>query len=256
VSFLDITEGIMVGGKARALAELLAAGFEVPPGFVVLGTAQPKDILNAYDALHVPNVAVRSSALNEDGAKDAWAGQLNTYLNIDRDSLLQRVQDCMQSANSDRAQAYAAHKNIAAGEVAVLVQAMVASDISGVAFSVHPVTKSPEHMVIEAGLGLGEAIVSGEITPDTYVVEANTGVVVESVVSTQSKQLVRAQDGTTTWQAIEPEANQPKLSPEQLSEIAEVLRKIAGHYGFPVDVEWAYEKNKLYILQSRPITTL
>jgi pyruvate, water dikinase len=140
--------------------------------------------------------------------------------------------------------------------VAVVVQAMVDSDVSGVAFSAHPVTQSLEQMVIEAGLGLGEAIVSGEITPDTYVLETESGKVLESFVSPQTKRLIRSANGKTEWQSIDPPANEAKLSPAQLSELAETVCKIAQHYGFPIDVEWAYAGSTLYILQARPITTL
>ncbi len=254
----DATKQQLAGGKAASLGALLRAGFTVPDGFVVTGAADAlqSSILAAFDALNVRYVAVRSSALNEDGNQAAWAGQLETFLNVTRDTLLERIQECAKSAESDRAVAYAATKGASAGSVAVLVQAMVNSEVSGVAFSVHPVTGSRDHMVIEAGLGLGEAIVAGDITPDNYVIETATGNVIESHIAQQTKRLVRGGDAGNEWQTMDPPAADPKLSPQQLSEIVDNLRKLVEFYGFPVDVEWAYEAGKLYILQSRPVTTL
>ena len=143
-----------------------------------------------------------------------------------------------------------------APRVAVLVQAMVPSEASGVAFSVHPVTQASDQMIIEAGLGLGEAVVSGEITPDTYIVSKPQGEIVEQHIAAQTKRLVRSQGGSSVWEALEPANDQPKLSVEQIKELAATIVKIEQYFGFPVDVEWAYAGGKLYILQSRPITTI
>jgi phosphoenolpyruvate synthase/pyruvate phosphate dikinase len=249
-----------VGGKAASLGTLLRAGFTVPDGFVVtdLETSEPgsKAVLQAFDSLGAKFVAVRSSALNEDGNQAAWAGQLDTFLNVRRATLLASIQKCMQSIHSARAQAYAAQKNMASGSVAVIVQAMIASEISGVAFSAHPVTGSQEQMVVEAALGLGEAIVSGQVTPDTFVIEAASGNISEQHISTQTKQLVRSAGGQTQWQQLTPPTDQPKLSPTQLLELASTVRRIADLYGKPMDIEWAYAGGALYILQARPITAL
>ncbi|HSX05811.1 MAG TPA: PEP/pyruvate-binding domain-containing protein [Candidatus Saccharimonadales bacterium] len=256
----EATDGNGAGGKAASLGTLLRAGFRVPPGFVVIGTpasaADIKAVLRAFDHLGTTFVAVRSSAIHEDGREAAWAGQLDTFLNVTRSSLLDWIQACADSAQSARAQAYAAHHQVTSGGVAVIVQAMVASEISGVAFSAHPVTGSREQFVIEAGLGLGEAIVSGEITPDTYVIEAASGAVSQSVISQQTQQLTRGPDGANIWKPIEPAAAQPKLSTEQLAELTSTIRKLADFYSFPIDIEWAYANDTLYLLQARPITTL
>ncbi len=256
----DATDIRIAGGKAANLAKLLHEGVPVPAGFVVTSevlTPELKElVLSRFDKLDVPYVAVRSSALNEDGTAASWAGQLETFLNVDRDSLLQEVAECLESVNSARAQAYAAQKDIAAGRVAVLVQAMVPSEVSGVAFSVHPVTQSSEQMVIEAGLGLGEAVVSGEITPDTYVVSKNDASVLEQHIASQNKRLIRGVDGGNEWETLETANDRPKLDSQQIAELATMVIKIEQYFGFPVDVEWAYAGGKLYILQSRPITTI
>ncbi len=131
------------------------------------------EIVSAFTALDAPLVAVRSSATAEDGAENAWAGQLDSYLNTTRETLLQNVQRCWASLFTPRAIVYRIEKGLAESHVsvAVVVQKMVTSEVSGIAFSVHPVTEDPNQLIIEAGLGLGEAIVSGSITPDSYVVE-------------------------------------------------------------------------------------
>jgi phosphoenolpyruvate synthase/pyruvate phosphate dikinase len=252
----DTREPNVVGGKAAALGALVRAGFRVPAGFVATAGAENQAVLARFDALDCEFVAVRSSAVNEDGTGATWAGQLDTFLYVDRSRLLGAIRRCQTSAHSVRAQAYAAQRNQISGNVAVLVQQMVASEVSGVAFSVHPVTQRPEHVLVEAGLGLGEAVVSGEITPDNYTVDKTSGQLLDHLVAVQQKQLVQAPSGGTTWQKLTPPNAKPKLSPNQLAEIATTAGKIEQLFGFPVDVEWVYAESKLYILQSRAITTL
>lgn len=226
----------LVGGKAKALGKLMRAGFNVPGGFVVTTKASTdlKPVLEKFDLLRADKVAVRSSAVAEDGANDAWAGQMDTFLNVTRDKLLDKIQACFESAKSDRAQAYAKEKNINAGKVAVIVQKMVPAEISGVAFSAHPVTGSLNQIVIEAVKGLGEKLVSGTATPDTYVMDKKNQSLIEKHLPRKEQHL--------------PEA--------KLQELSQVVMKIEELFGFPVDVEWAYSNGQLFILQSRPITTL
>ncbi len=253
----------LVGGKAFALGKMVRAGFTVPNGFVVPANAfmamtppLQKLILEQFDALNADFVAVRSSAINEDGTDAAWAGQLDTFLNCSRANVLQRIEQCWQSANSARAKSYAEQKALASTKVAVIVQQMVPSDVSGVAFSVHPVTHDNTQVVIEAGFGLGEAIVSGQITPDTYIVTKKNGQCTESHISHQTKKLVRNAAGETVWQGIGAEGSNQKLSETQIAELCQVTTKLEHFFGFPVDVEWAINNGALYVLQARPITTL
>src|SRR5690348_7737845 len=125
----------VAGGKGSALAKMLQAGFRVPIGFVVSAAAKTMNksleekVLAAFDELGAKKVAVRSSAIAEDGAKDAWAGQMDTYLNIGRDGLIEAIEKCWRSSESERAKAYAEEKGLAAGRVAVVVQAMIDGDI-------------------------------------------------------------------------------------------------------------------------------
>lgn len=222
------------------------------------------EIESAFKKLDTKYVAVRSSATAEDGKEHAWAGQLDSYLNVTQDDLLEKVRRCWSSLFTSRAIFYRIEKGLHSTRisVAVVVQKMVESEVSGVAFSVHPVTEDPNQLIIEAGFGLGEAIVSGAVTPDSYVVEKKPRNILDINVSTQIKGLYRSEKSSTEhgnneWKNIsEPKASSQVLSKEQILELTDFILKIETHYGFPVDIEWAYEKGRFYILQSRPITTL
>ncbi|MCL2331306.1 MAG: PEP-utilizing enzyme [Proteobacteria bacterium] len=239
-----------LGGKGASLVKIIQAGFNVPNGFIIPATItdlNDADILLAFDQLDVKYVAVRSSAVAEDGTKDAWAGQLETYLNTTRENLLFNIQKCRESANSARAVAYCNRKGIEKTSVAVIVQTMVESEISGVAFSKNPIGGS-ESIVIEAGLGLGEATVSGKITPDNYCITKKSFAIKSKRISEQNLKLTR--DG---W--IKTSYSAQKLSDEQILELARQVLLLEEFFGFPVDIEWAFANGKLYILQSRPITS-
>ncbi len=218
-----------------------------------------KEIINEFKKLDTEFVAVRSSATAEDGAENAWAGQLDSYLNTKEVNLLEKVQHCWASLFTPRAIFYRFEKGLHKTKisVAVVVQKMVNSEIAGIAFSVHPVTEDRNQMIIEAGFGLGEAIVSGQITPNSYVVEKEPRRIIDINVSTQDRGLYRVKTGGNEWINIsEPKASSQVLAEKQILEFANIIMKIENHYGFPCDIEWAYEKGKFYIVQSRPITTL
>lgn len=223
------------------------------------------EIKKSFNKLDAKYVAVRSSATSEDSASSAWAGQLDTFLNTTEENLLENVQKCWASLFTPRAIFYRfekeMHKNIIL--VAVVVQQMVESESSGVAFSVHPVTEDQNQLIIEAGYGLGEAIVSGQITPNSYVVEKNPRRIIDKNISTQNRMLTRADkrvgddEPANMWVDVpEPKASSQVLTDAQILELAELVLKIEVHYGFPCDIEWAFKKGKFYITQSRPITTL
>ena len=134
---------------------------------------------------------------------------------------------------------------------------MINSEISGIAFTVHPVTKDRNQMIIEAGYGLGEAIVSGSITPDAYVVDKKNMTLMDINISQQARQIVKGVSGGTKWAKIPKAAgSRQKLSGKQIVELAKICAGIEKHYKFPCDIEWAYAKGRFYITQSRPITTL
>ncbi|OGH88437.1 MAG: hypothetical protein A3J93_04205 [Candidatus Magasanikbacteria bacterium RIFOXYC2_FULL_42_28] len=228
-----------------------------------------KEILTAFDKLEAKFVAVRSSATAEDSAIASWAGELETYLNIERKNVTAAVRTCWSSLFTPRAIFYRHEKNLIDHyvSVAVVVQKMIQSEIAGIAFTVHPVTEDRDQMIIEAGYGLGEAIVSGQVTPDSYVVGKNEMSIIDINVGAQSKKLVKVKkskgefkgkedDSANEWIELGTEGEKQKLSGKQIIELAKISANIEKHYKFPCDIEWAYEGGKFYITQSRPITTL
>ncbi len=249
-----------------------------------------KEILQAFDELfaNIPSdspliggelnnqfVAVRSSATAEDGDVASWAGELETYLNTTRENVVERVKNCWSSLFTPRAIFYRHEKGLidAYVSVAVVIQQMIQSHVSGITFTVHPVTEDPDQMIIEAAYGLGEAIVGGLVTPDSYIVhksdmsifDINVGhqtrklmkTPKDKIIKTVNKKFVKDEDGANEWIEIGGEGEKQKLTGKQIIEVAEVCKKIEDHYGFPCDIEWAMDdKGKIFITQSRPITTL
>jgi pyruvate,water dikinase len=229
----------------------------------ILNAPIPDDIQEAiheaFNVLDTKLVAVRSSATAEDASEEAWAGQLESFLNVEKDNLLQRVRECWASLFTPRAIFYRFENDLHDEDisVAVVVQEMVKSHAAGVAFSVHPVTEDDNQMIIEAGFGLGDAVVGGEITPDSYVVEKEPREIVDVNVNTQKKMYTRQDEGGNAWEELPKErANKQVLSGEQIDELADIIENVEDHYGFPVDVEWAMVDGEFFVVQSRPITTL
>jgi len=223
----------------------------------------PKDLQNeilaAYQGAKMKYVAVRSSATAEDSTTASWAGELETYLNTTAKNLLGRVKDCWSSLFTPRAIFYRFEKGLRNSKVsvAVVVQEMVQSEISGVAFTVHPVTKNKNQMILEAGFGLGEAIVSGQITPDSYIVDKRDFSILDINISEQKKMLVQKPGSGNVWKNTHCEKREcQKLSGQQIIGLAQMCAAIERHYGKPQDIEWAFVKGRFYITQSRPITTL
>lgn len=216
------------------------------------------EILSEFKTLDTEFVAVRSSATAEDGADHAWAGQLESYLNTTEKDILEKVQHCWASLFTPRAIFYRFEKGLHDTHisVAVVVQKMVNSEKSGIAFSVHPVTEDRNQLIIEAGLGLGEAIVSGSVTPDSYVVEKEPRNIIDININHQNRALYRKPEGGNEWKDLGDTGKEQVLNQEEILGLSEIILTIENHYGFPCDIEWAYENNKFYIVQSRPITTL
>ncbi|MHA1678020.1 MAG: PEP/pyruvate-binding domain-containing protein, partial [Promethearchaeota archaeon] len=226
----------------------------------ILSLNIPKEIINQiniyFDKLNCSFVAVRSSASEEDGKIDAWAGQLETYLNVTKNDLINSIKKCWASFFTPRALIYRLEKNISNElSIAVIIQKMINSEKSGVAFSTHPIREDKNIILIEAGFGLGEAVVSGEITPDRYEFNKKKGNI--SIINSekQIKKLVRGVNGDSTWIKITSEKF-PVLKEQEIRELATMIKKIETIYKIPVDVEWAFENNNLFITQARPITTL
>ncbi|MGL4311445.1 MAG: PEP/pyruvate-binding domain-containing protein [Paracoccaceae bacterium] len=237
---VDRDFAIHAGGKGAALARLALAGFEVPPFFVipsyafVEGTAAPglgEALATALPALGPGPYAVRSSGQSEDGAAHSHAGQFDSLLNVPADGVIDAAERVWQSGFSDRIATYRALKDGQAAEPpAIVVQRMVPARAAGVAFSADPVAGLRGRAVISAIAGLGDALVSGEADGEDWQVDAG---------------------GPRCMAPATP----PVLTAAEAEEIAALARKAEATFGTPQDVEWAYDGSRLYILQSRPITT-
>lgn len=218
-----------------------------------------EEITGNFRKLKTTFVAVRSSATAEDTGKTSWAGELESYLNVTEKDLLESVKRCWSSLFTPRALHYRAEHSLLEADisVAVVVQQMVNSEVSGIVFTAHPVTKDRDMMVIEAAFGLGEAIVQGMITPDTYIVNKKDLTIFDTNIGTQSKKIIRNERGhNETIELTEEEGSKRALGEPEIVDIAKLAKRIEDHYGHPQDIEFAREKGTTSIVQSRPITTL
>ncbi len=215
------------------------------------------EIYDAYTLLDADWVAVRSSATAEDGATASWAGELETYLNTPRELIIEHMKKCWASLFTPRALFYRFEKKLSAEHisVAVVIQQMIQSEVAGVAFTVHPVTEDHDQMIIEAVFGLGEALVGGHVTPDSYILSKKSRSILEMHIGGQKKKLVRGPEGNV-WVDLGDEGKIQKVPEPDILTLADLCKKIEIHYGFPCDIEWAYQQGKWYMTQSRPITTL
>jgi pyruvate,water dikinase len=256
LSRLDINDGVALERVAAEIKALIPAA-EMPPE-VASGIAK------AYQEMGGGPAAVRSSATAEDLAEASFAGQQDTYLNVEGNGeIIPAVQNCWSSLFGARAIFYRAgagfdHMKV---RIAVIVQRMVQSERSGVMFTLHPVTNDKTKIVIEAIYGLGEAAVSGAVTPDMYIVDKTSGEVVERQVVPQEQEFVRqthAQPGNEQnhWSDVDwGRRTKQKLSDEEIGELATMGQRLEQHFGCPQDIEWAYENGLLYIVQARAVTT-
>lgn len=214
-----------------------------------------KEIMISYKELNCKYVAVRSSATSEDGVNHAWAGQLETFLNVDEMNIIENIKKCWSSIFSPRAIFYRIKNNDKSDiTVAVIVQKMLQSDVSGVAFSINPTNNNLDEIVIESALGLGEAIVSGKITPDNYTISKKDNTIINKAIKCQKTKLVK-ENGINKWLEVK-DGNLQKLDDKIVLKLSNLVKKIEDFYGFPVDIEYGIENGKIYILQCRPITTI
>ncbi|MFI6709330.1 PEP/pyruvate-binding domain-containing protein [Nonomuraea sp. NPDC050478] len=269
----------LAGGKGANLGELIAGGFPVPAGFVVTTAAYdlvaaghatrayfekleiPETlrgaILTAYRELGGGPVAVRSSATAEDLPGAAFAGQQDTYLNVvGEDGLIDAVRRCWGSLWSERAVAYRDRLGLDHAEVriAVVVQRMVAAEAAGVMFTADPVTGDRGRLVVDAGTGLGEAVVSGLVTPDHYVLTPR-GEIAEFAPG-RREVVVRALAGGGVSHETGDGAPAERLPGGVLRELAGLGTAVARHFGRPQDIEWTYAGGEVSLVQARPMTAL
>ena len=221
-----------------------------------------REIINAYKTLSgkfkSAFVAVRSSATAEDLPSASFAGQQATFLNIKGESsLLVAVRSCWASPFTPRAIFYRTENKIFHEKVkiSVIVQKMIQSEVSGVMFTIEPVTNQKDRIVIEAIWGLGEMIVQGSVVPDRYVIQKNTFGILSKEISDQSIQLVKKGFKNKEIDVPKKIREKQKLSDEEIIKLAKIADRLQKHYFFPQDIEWAREGKDLFIVQTRPVTT-
>lgn len=272
----------LVGGKGANLCHL-AATQRIPPAFCLtaaafrdwlpgvgetsapLSPALYRQLATAYEQLSAhcgrtdTPVAVRSSALDEDGHAFSFAGQHSTYLNVTGiAAVAQAVQHCWASVHAAHAVAYRHRQGLSTAEMrmAVLVQQMIFADVAAVVFSVNPVTNRRTEIVINASWGLGESLVSGAVTPDTWRVRKPDLTVLEVRLADKQTMTVPMPGGTGQRPMPRWLRTQPSLTPDQCLELAQLAMHLERTMGWPVDLECAYRGGLLYLLQCRPITAL
>lgn len=270
--FSEITKNDvpLVGGKGASLGEMTSVGIPVPPGFVIttdtffafsdkeIPQNVQEEILKSFDQLGAARVAVRSSAVAEDSSTASWAGQLESYLNTTRENLIENVKKCWDSIKTAGALSYASEQNLPQEKlaVAVVVQKMVDSEQSGVIFTVNPISKNKNEVMIDACLGLGELLVQGMVTPDDFVVDKDILEIRERKINTQQTMMIY-QDGKTKEVSVpEDKKSKPVLEDDKIKELVVLAKRIEDHYQFPQDIEFGIKNGEIFILQSRPITTL
>jgi len=225
-----------------------------------------REIAQAYGKLGSGAVAVRSSATAEDLPEASFAGQQRTFLNVvGEKEVIAAVQGCWASLFEPRAIFYRAHQgfdHFSVG-IAVPVQRMVQSEASGVMFTLDPITNDRSKIVIEAVYGLGESIVSGEVTPDLYVVDKEGLEISDKKLARQEWQLVRnskrgkdLEKANTRVAVLEAVQAKQKFSDDDITALAKIGKRIEDHYAFPQDIEWAKEGEDIFIVQTRPVTTM
>lgn len=284
-SEIDKTMTAIVGGKGANLGEMTQAGFPVPPGFCLttavydefaagldLDSATAENARRQLAERSLPEscldtmrevlrefpdgtlFSIRSSATAEDLPYASFAGQQDTYLNVPLDGLEEAIKNCFISLYTDRAVSYRQQNGITRPSMSVVVQKMVHSDSSGVMFSVDPVSGRRSTLVIDAIFGLGEAIVSGLVSPDHIEYDKATGKILKKTIACKSFAIRSLPDGGT--ENVDLNSSEPVLTDDQIRALATIGCGLEEHYGKPQDTEWAIENGELFIVQTRAITSL
>jgi rifampicin phosphotransferase len=235
---------------ASGIAALITAQ-EIPPALAA-------DIVDAYQRLGSPPVAVRSSATTEDLPEASFAGQQETFLNVSgNDQLLEAVGHCWASLWSARAISYRAQHQIKSDKIsiAVVVQELIDAQASGIAFTADPVTGDDTLIEINAGWGLGEAIVGGQVTPDAITVERASRRIMRTVINTKTVMTKISDGGTAPRPVPRQRQNAPALSESQALRLVDLAIMVEDLCKAPVDIEWCRVGDQLFVLQARPITS-
>ena len=263
-SVMDILEEVDINNTKQ----LQEAAEEIKK--IIIETPIPEDIstmiIEAYNQLSVrvgeddgADVAIRSSATAEDLPEASFAGQQDTFLHVQGiDQVIEYVRKCWASLFEARAIFYREENDFEHSKVyiAVVVQQMVDSDKAGVMFTVNPST-GENVALIEGSWGLGESVVSGTVTPDNYVVNKDNNEIVTVVISDKKTMFANDEEGTSVQVLVPEEKRKERVLPDdELIELVEMGKRVQAHYGKPQDTEWAFHDGNLFLLQSRPITTL
>ncbi len=253
---LDVNDNDALMKAADQIKEMIVKG-DMPPDVqndTVTAYKQLCDMMNRQ-----VYVAVRSSATAEDLPTASFAGQQSTYLNVQgAEDVVKAVKDCWASLFEPRAIFYRVENKFDHMKVklAAVIQAMVQSEKAGVVFTEDPLYQDPDIISIEGAFGLGEVVVSGQVTPDTYRVSKKESRILDKSVVKQPWMLIKVEGKNKRVEIKDDAQGRQKLSDNEIKELAGVAKKIEDHYGYPQDIEYAFEKDNLYIVQSRPITTL
>jgi len=251
----DVNDPTQLGSAGRDIQKMVING-QIPDDV-------SKEVILAYKKLsgtfRHALVAVRSSATAEDAGTTSFAGQHASFLNIEGEAnLLVSVKECWASLFTPRSIYYRVENKIKheSVKISVIVMKMVQSDVSGVMFSIDPTNNDKERIIIESVWGLGETIVQGSVIPDKYVVQKGTFDILSKEVSDQTVQLIKVKGQTKEIDVPKNIRDKQKITDEEIIKLAKISSKLQQHYYFPQDTEWAREKGELFIVQTRPVTTI
>ena len=259
----DIQEIILDAQMPQEIKKLIVESYDDMNVDMAVNKVIGNDTLNSIikAGREPPFVAVRSSASAEDLPSASFAGQQETYLNVKgKEEVVLSVQKCWASLFTARAIYYRKKNNFLTEDVliAVVIQKMVNSEKSGVMFSINPSTNNETEIMIESAFGLGEVVVGGQITPDTYIIDKQTMSIKSKKIATQTYGLFRDKyTGKNVKRNLNSdEGSKQKLTEQEILQLAEYGKKIEDNYGKPMDMEWATENSRVYIVQARPVTTM
>ncbi len=251
----------LLGGKASALAALSNANFcNIPPWFAVTDIQNTEQITTEAKKLLTHSFAIRSSAHGEDGTEHSFAGQYDSFLYVNQKNLINKITAVLNSNNSQHLNSYRKTKNVTHTpnhNVTAIIQKMLTPTVSGVAFSADPVTGDTTTTIISALWGTGSALVSGEENADTWTLKQNK--ITKEIIAQKTHQHIagsESNEGIKRINVPQEKISKPCLTETQIQEVAELAKHCEEHFGSPQDIEWAIENNTLFLLQSRPITTL
>ncbi|MAU01147.1 MAG: hypothetical protein CL608_28725 [Anaerolineaceae bacterium] len=269
LSNIHNAQAIASGGKARGLSKLLAAGFPVPPGWVVLPTAFAGDNLTAGARQQIISVitthlaqqpdvtfAVRSSGADEDSATAAFAGVFQTILNVASPQAILEAVETVYASRREAASYRRAHGLDEAQIMAVIIQELIPADCAGVCLAVDPVALRADQLVINAAWGLGAGVMDGRVPSDTYWLETPTSITTRQQIAAKTTQLSLVEVGIGETAVPADRHRVPCLPPAWRKRIAQFTLALTRHFGQPQEVEWAIAHEQLWILQSRPQTAL